>query len=207
MYKFRQYVEHRDQQLDEINLKQAVAGLGLGLGGMFGANAADISNPSAIPQNASAMNRIARAEAGKEMPSYGVYSDRGKDVHRYMKDGKITQTGYYPKETQRNLAKLQAQDPSWYYDTHDNMLKNNRGQLADPHSGKITDDFTTMAGVKLKPTFIPSPEAKDQNAPIRPVAKPEARKGLSPKDAKNIIDRELSKRGAPAETGEPPLAK
>jgi hypothetical protein len=196
-------VEYRDQQLDEINLKQAMAGLGLGLGGMFGVNAADIANPAAIPQNAASMNRIARAEAGKEMPSYGVYNDRGKDVHRFMKDGKITQTGYYPKEAARNLKKLQQEDPSWYYDTHDNMFKNAQGQIADPHSGKITDDVTNMAGVKLKPTFIPRPQ-NQVDAPIRPVAKPTAPRGMSAKEAQSIINRELSKRG---ETGEPPLAK
>jgi len=204
MYNFRQYVEYRDQQLDEINLKQAMAGLGLGLSGMLGANAADISNPNAIPQSPSSMNKIARIEAGKEMPSYGIYNDRGKDVHRFMKDGKITQTGYYPKETTRNLIKLQQKDPSWYYDTHDNLLKNKNGEIADPHSGKITDDITAMAGVTLKPTFIPKPETNNINAPIRPVAKPTTGKGISPKDAKSIINRELLKKG---ETGEPPLAK
>ena len=197
MQTFSEYVSKRDlktNQIDEVNLKQLMAGLGLAAGGL-GTQAADISDPKHIP-NLANLNKIARIEAGDGMPSYGGFNDRGKEIHRYMSDHGVKQTGYYPKETARNLTKLQQQDPSWYYDTHDNMLKNKTGQIADPYTGKPSVDVANNPAIKLKPTRL------KELQPGKPGEVPASTKNAKTKE---IINKSLQNR-MPGETQEPPLA-
>jgi hypothetical protein len=167
MQTFAEYVYKRNfetKQFDEVNLKQLLAGLGIAAAGNMGTQAADIHEPNKIP-TVGELNKLAKIEAGeKGKPSYAGVVDRNKELHRYIPSdgGKPIQTGYYPHDTARNLKNLQKKDPTWYFDTKDNLLKNDYGELADPFTGKIIEDLSKYPHVKLHPAVLKKSDKEER---------------------------------------------